>query len=285
MDENFYTEEERDGYKVSAEMKQIWATELNLLKELLRVCEKNGLKIWVEGGTMIGAVRHHGFIPWDDDIDTVMMRDDYDKLVALAPKEFKEPYFFQNIYSDPYYNHQHSQLRDSRTTAMAYGSRMKYNQGIFVDIFVLDSYPKTLKTSRLKMAKVRRAHDWLKLVQGITRKLPHWFYLKHRWDVAAFRYYENVLRQPAQSETPFAAGISLNQREKIKVIEDYSDTVYGEFEGLRVPMPVGYHRVLTNDYGDYMTPVIEPSLHGSMFFDPNRSYREYLKNPPQRPKE
>ena len=98
-DKNFSFEEEtRQNYLISKEMKQVWACELDLLKKLLQVCEKYNLKCWADAGTLIGAIRDHGFIPWDDDIDVAMLREDYDKLVSIADKEFAHPYFFQTIY-------------------------------------------------------------------------------------------------------------------------------------------------------------------------------------------
>lgn len=72
--------ETRNNYYISVEMKKVWAVEMQLLKKLLEVCEKHHLKIWAEGGTLLGAVRHQGYIPWDDDIDMAMLRDDYDRL-------------------------------------------------------------------------------------------------------------------------------------------------------------------------------------------------------------
>lgn len=85
--ENFYREEIRSGYKISPEMKKIWACQLNLLAELQKVCDRNGLKYWLDSGSLLGAIRHQGYIPWDDDIDVVMFRDDYDRLVKLSKEE------------------------------------------------------------------------------------------------------------------------------------------------------------------------------------------------------
>lgn len=78
----------------------MWAVELHMLEAFDEVCKKYGLTYYVDFGTLLGAVRHQGFIPWDDDIDVVMFRDDYERFQAIAPYEFLELYFFQNSYTD-----------------------------------------------------------------------------------------------------------------------------------------------------------------------------------------
>ena len=88
LPENFLDEEIRDDYVVSSQMKQVWAVELDLLNKILEVCKKYNIKIIASGGTLLGAVRHKGFIPWDDDIDLMMRRNQYDKLCDVAEKEF-----------------------------------------------------------------------------------------------------------------------------------------------------------------------------------------------------
>lgn len=95
--------ETRNDYFISSEMKKVWQVELILLKKLLEVCEKYNLKVFAEGGTLLGAIRERGFIPWDDDIDVAMLREDYDKLQDIALNEFKAPYFFQSGYTDESY--------------------------------------------------------------------------------------------------------------------------------------------------------------------------------------
>ena len=87
LPEGFLEEEERDGYLVSAEMKKIWAVELDLLNEFMRVCKEHDIRWFADGGTILGAIRHNGMIPWDDDIDVCMYREDYEKLCSFDMNE------------------------------------------------------------------------------------------------------------------------------------------------------------------------------------------------------
>ena len=111
LPQNFLDEETRCGFTISEKLKEVWAVELDLLSEFDRVCKKYGIKYIASGGTMLGAARHHGFIPWDDDVDLMMMRDEYDKLCEIAPTEFKHPYFFQTEDTDPGFMRYFARLR------------------------------------------------------------------------------------------------------------------------------------------------------------------------------
>ncbi len=133
---NFLNKEERCGYTVSSEMKAVWAIELDMLIEFDRICKKYNLRWFACGGTLLGAVRHKGFIPWDDDIDIAMKRDQYEKICEHFD-EFKYPYFFQTEYTMPGALRGHAQLRNSLTTGALQheASTSHINQGIFIDIF------------------------------------------------------------------------------------------------------------------------------------------------------
>ena len=97
---SFLEEELRSGYLVSSKMKKIWAVQLDLLEQIKHVCSRYHLTYYADSGTLLGAVRHKGYIPWDDDIDIVMKRSDYNKLIEIAPIEFKKPYFLQSAHSE-----------------------------------------------------------------------------------------------------------------------------------------------------------------------------------------
>lgn len=91
----FFREEVRSGFLVTEKRKKVWAIELEILDLFDKVCRKYGLKWYAYYGTLLGAVRHQGFIPWDDDIDVVMFRDDYEKLKLVAPQRSQNHIFFK----------------------------------------------------------------------------------------------------------------------------------------------------------------------------------------------
>ena len=95
LPEDYLNEEERDGYLVTSEVKQLWAVLLDILVQIDSICKKHNIQYFLCGGTLLGAVRHRGFIPWDDDLDVMMKRNDYNRFCEVAPIELQQPYFFQ----------------------------------------------------------------------------------------------------------------------------------------------------------------------------------------------
>ena len=95
---NIERDEMRSGFLVTSHRKKLWNVQIGLIKEFERICKKHNLKWWACGGTLLGAARHKGFIPWDDDVDVAMLRPDYNKFLDIAADEIKYPYFLDNWY-------------------------------------------------------------------------------------------------------------------------------------------------------------------------------------------
>lgn len=116
---------------------------LDILKQVRTICEKHNIKYWIDAGTLLGCVREGGFIPWDDDLDIAMLREDYDKFKEIAQKELPEGYFFQTKETDQDYIHNFAKIRKEGTLLIETGEKYpeKYHQGIFIDIFPFDYYP------------------------------------------------------------------------------------------------------------------------------------------------
>lgn len=296
--EGFLEEEERCGYLVSKQMKEVWAVELDMFVELDRVCRKYNIKYFASGGTMLGAVRHKGFIPWDDDIDVMMLRSEYDKLCTVAPSEFKHPYFFQTEYTDPGSLKGHAQLRNSETTALLpleKKYKYKYNLGIFLDIFPLDNVPDDLtlfhKQGKDAMVYKKKYQEWskwtdsryLEATNPMKKILKRCIYKLLR-NIAPkivdnnYRKFEEVCQRYNNNKTRLIGGVSVfNFREKdIKYMEDYEDFQYVDFEFVKIPIPIKYDHALRTLFGDYMIMKEIPSNHGNVFFDPDKSYNNYI---------
>lgn len=279
---------ESNGYVVSEEMRKVWQAELVLLQQLLNVCTDHGLRIWADGGTLLGAVRHKGFIPWDDDIDMCMPREDYDRLIELAPKVFNEPYFLQSAYSDKGYSRGHAQLRNSATAAIRPSdSYREFNQGIFVDIFPLDAVPDDRGKLKETLRRVRRTMRFLKaadtsiFISGrwglVFRKMMAKRAIRQKGFTTIFREAEDLLRTLGPADSRYVAELGFSGDDILFERSIFADTVWLPFEMISIPAPSGYDLMLRTQYGpDYMTPMHAPSYHGELVFDTEHSYLELL---------
>lgn len=274
-------------FKVTKERKKVWKVELDLLNEFIRVCDKYNLHYAMDGGSMLGAVRHNGIIPWDDDIDVLMLRADYNKLLEIASKEFNEPYFFQNPYNDQIYR-SHSQLRNSNTTGILPDEiNYKYNQGIFIDIFPLDEYPKGKIRCKIHefrctfLSKVLGSYiknlngnkNWkTKIISPFVKIIGYKKLYKHYEDVCS-KY--NGKGSKELSEISFLHKVGetgcLTEQETL-------DTIDMPFENMTVKVPRNYDKYLKTLYGDYNAFVKGQSSHGKIYFSTNIPYKEFIKD-------
>lgn len=291
--DRFFEEEDRLDFHIDRSRKELWAVELDMLFELDRVCKKLKLRYFLDGGTLLGAVRDGRIIPWDDDIDVAMLREDYDRFVREAPKEFDMPLFLQTGYTEKDYFRGHCQLRNSETSAIIPSelNRVFFNQGVFLDIFVLDDlFPDKIEQQYQKRAalwKHRKKwfhHDYH---QNPVRYAVRWIrYLlyKLRYPTSACFYasLERIFRSGKKSEYVdyLMLNSDLTQVHYLKR-EWYDSTAYIFFEGHEFPVPAGSKEYLRSYYGDdYMTPHNLPSMHnagGQVIYNVNCPYTELLK--------
>lgn len=294
LEEGYLEDETRDGYLVKASQKKLWACLLDLLIQFDTVCKKNNLRYYIDSGTLLGAIRHKGFIPWDDDIDVVMPREDYDKLMSLPADAFGEPYFFQNYKTDSYFTHINPQLRNSNTCAIlkTEGKGYHFNQGIFLDIFPLDTVSKYKVFRKAQYLMLKFTHKLYEFAaykktngNAIKRFFANCIYVafhKHGFKklCGLFDFIAAHPIMPGNRLAPvtFATIASFDVMDKKAFPKNYyNDTELVEFEKHMFPAPKKWDKVLRKMYGDeYMTPVNAASAHGQMHFDPERSYKEFV---------
>ena len=285
--------EVRNGYTISADMKKVWAVQMTIAKKIFEVCDKYGLPIVSCGGTCIGALREHGYIPWDDDIDLEMLRKDYDRLVEVAPREFTAPFFFQCAYTDRFYTHGHAQVRMDNTAAIqAEDIFQDFHQGIFVDIFVLDAVPNSdagIEALRKKTTAMKKRLDAMSYASfhmaslnfsGLVYEVKN-VIRKHVLNVAReFAKYEDCFRAVNFEEAEevcsmmFTWGPFERHRRSKHLMEGITMV---PFEDMMMPVPNGYDEILTRQFGDYMKPSKQPMLHsGFIVLDAEHSYKDYL---------
>ena len=281
--------ETRRGFYISESLKKVWTVELELLSKLLSVCQKFNLRIWAEGGTLLGTVREHGYIPWDDDIDMAMPREDFDKLQSIACKEFKSPFFWQSGYTDLFPNGM-GKLRMDNTAAIERASVFKnQHQGIFIDIFPLDVVPDDKNELNNFANEVLKSKEEMNLICEHHYSLTDWKYnylifkkvrkAKQKGFQTCFKNYDNLVKRYKDRTFNNVSLIAWYHHDRyLRKRQWYSGTIYMPFEGIFMPVPSGYHDILTKQFGNnYMTPVQAPSMHeGFICISTDHSYKEFL---------
>ena len=286
--------EVRCGYEISPKLKKIWMIEIEMLKKLLEVCERYHLKMIVYCGTLLGAVRHQGFIPWDDDLDVALPRADFNKLIQIADKEFKAPLFFQTPINDPRFFFGYARLRNSNTTGMiTWNIDQNYNNGIYIDVYPLDGYIENkVKLSMQRLRKeclkqlltayhmevtdvTKKPECMIKILRMIAHtKSYEWWYKK---------YTANLSRYTGKTDRLTGTHFYYHNMQKYWCREkDLNNIIYLPFENIQVPVPANYDEILTHMYGNYMEfPPIEKrgKWHENMIiFEPDVPYKEYIQN-------
>lgn len=248
--------------------KEMQSIAANILKEFAALCNKLGLRYSIAYGSLIGAVRHHGFIPWDDDVDVWMPRPDFEKLVKYwqENEEHLMPYKLMNTDNDPDYPHMITRIVDTRTWIDVVNEK-DCGLGLFVDIYVHDGLGDNFDEATAYLWKSRRNsslfflsvrdHFHIGLTKGlkIIIKYPAYLYAKLRGKRHFIQRAKQLCQALDYENSKYVACVcwcSYRPPRELLKKEWLEELIELDFEGFKVKAPKRYHEVLTHIYGDYM---------------------------------
>ena len=292
MPDGFLEEEVRCGYTISEKNKKIMAIEIDLAERLIAVCNKYDIQLMAYAGTLLGAVRHKGFIPWDDDMDFAMTYADFLKLEQHA-EEFEHPYFLQTALTDRKYFCGYARLRNSETTGkIVWHQSADYNNGVYIDIYVLNGFvgngfklkkqlferniiQKMLNTYYSDVGRRGLILALSKLLRGTLLKLIPYEYMVKMYRKIICRYDGKTDRLTVMTHQPDVVLKSWCY------LSDFDHIISAPCEFIHIPITANYETFLKNHYGNYMElPPVEKRgvWHADAIeFDPDVPYKEYMR--------
>lgn len=243
-------------------LKHLQNLELMILKDFIETCEKNNLIYYIYGGSLLGAVRHNGFIPWDDDIDVIMFREDYEmfKKVFLVENNEKYELLTHEIYDDYFFLFSKIMLKNTKFEEW-WVNQVKFNLGINIDIFVLDYVPdNNLKCffqtkicrflDRFLTLSSIKLEGYPFLIQNVSNVIHSFLKLLNIKPVKIIDVCQNLLTK--YDNTQRVCDISALHHPQIYNVVDFKGDKKIPFEDIEVNIPINYHAILEQIYGDYM---------------------------------
>ena len=259
---------------------QIQNRSLQIFIEFQKICKRNNLRYFMIGGSCLGAVRHCGFIPWDDDIDIGMPRKDYEKFLKIAHRELPEYLFLQNHFTDKEYIFNFSKIRDSRTSFIEKSVEpFDINHGLYIDIFPLDGYKSSRKFDLLN--KLLNARVYCRFRKN---KFKNLIIIILSLCIAqtserACEKRDTLLKSIDYDDSEIIANFCGAWGIKEIVPREYfGDGIEVTFEHVKVIIPEKYDLYLKQLYGNYLKlPPEEKRIthHETTVIDLNKSYLEY----------
>lgn len=279
-EESYYQGEEREGFYVAPMMKRFWAAQMEVLEIMDALCEKHGIKYYAYGGTLLGAIRHKGFIPWDDDLDVCMLRDDYDRFYQVAKKELPKGFRILTAKEDVYgtigINGLFMRIVNSNEIDFSKERMEKYHGCPYVvgiDIFVQDYIPRNKEdhdlrnqmfdivagTARLMEKGEIEEEDMKDNIAAIEEMCNYQF--DNETSMIGQLYYlaDRISAMYTREEADYVAVVRhrMHGGEYPIKKEIYDDIIRVPFEKMTIPIPRDFHSNLVMHYGEeYMVPRI-----------------------------
>lgn len=296
--ESYFETEEICGFAVNSMMKRAWAAGLEIYVEVKRICDKYQIPVFADYGTLLGTIRHKGYIPWDDDIDLCMKREDFERFKEIAPSELDDFLVMKCLDNDV--EHTNAILRINNGEHICFDKPFlerfhgcPYVVGI--DIFPLDYLPKDKEETEIQLKKIRLVLEAIasvpqdppyddkvwKLVDSIERMTGETVNrennLYHELKVIVEKLSAFCKKEEASELCHMIQYVLWGDTNVTK--DYYSSAIEMPFENSKINVPVGYEKILISLYGDdYMTPKIAYKTHEQPFYKKQRqSFKEVLE--------
>lgn len=251
--------------ETATELRKAQLVMLRLLKIIDKICYENNIQYFLISGSLLGAVRHNGFIPWDDDLDIAMMREDYNKFLEVCKTQLPEGCFLQTRKTDKYYKVYHvpCKLRDTSSLLIEEGQEnSKAHQGIYIDVFPFDKHSLDMHLVERDLKLWRKFMFLQRYTKKQGRNVFHktlLFGVKKLAVVGLYLYFARANKRIQYNEEHFiddymiSPGFDLYwSLTNIFKKSDIFPLVKLKFEDEDFFVPRNYHKVLTMIYGDYM---------------------------------
>lgn len=234
---------------------------LDLVKYIDKICTNNNIRYSMMFGTLLGAVRHHGFIPWDDDIDLALPREDFDKLKKIFQEKNDSRFIFVDNIEDRKYVLPWAKIIDNRTYLTENGIRPSDNYGLFVDIFPYDRLPlRHQKSDKLKKQLLNQLINGIrhplsggsmirKIYRSMRAKIAR--IIGKRWIINKYDY---LCRKNNANNNEYVSSVHVNDYNKPLKITEFDHLIRMKFENIELNAFANYDKILTDYFGDYMTP-------------------------------
>lgn len=268
---------------ISPGIKKLWSVQLDLLALIDKICRQHSIRYSVDSGTLIGAMRHGGYVPWDDDIDVVMPRADYERFASIVTDELPPEYFFQTAENSPGYYRPFARILNLKTKAYLKSEFLKgmplwkYPQGVFVDILIADNVPEgkaeqlahesNLKRLQHKYWMLRTNKGYFLNFSLLPISLPYFYkaaiglgvVLLEKLHIRLLDYrFNRFLKElkkfngkPSACVAPYVARMYETLR-----ADDFDNLIDVDFEYLKVKAFARYDEILSGQYGDWHKHVI-----------------------------
>ncbi len=256
-------------------LEDVQKIELEILLEFDRICKKHGLSYQLFAGTLLGAIRHKGFIPWDDDIDVCMQRSEYNKLLDIVDQELKADYFFQTVKTDKNYLNLFAKIRKNNTLFMERSvSQLDMHHGVYIDIFPFDNIEPESMSGRFHIWSIQKMDALFKYrlkarhqvnkfgLKKVLGKLKYLIVIyfpipKSKIEKKVLKY----MQKYNHKETMYVADLSNPSKKSLESFvrkrKSLNESIDAKFEGQIFKIPKDYDEILTRAYGDYMKLPIE----------------------------